>query len=83
MIVNGLDDGASTGAIREMFGDNSHGISDFLKVAVAMSPNGELVSFLNERFPVLTSSNDQLIFSIIFIIFCFLTLISLFLKKKY
>ena len=63
VIVNGLDDGASTGAIREMFGDNAHGISDFLKVAVAMSPNEELVNILNERFPTLSSSSEQLAFS--------------------
>ncbi len=63
VIVNGLDDGASTGAIREMFGDSTHGISDFLKVAVAMSPNEELVNILNERFPTLTSSDEQLVFS--------------------
>tara|TARA_B100000963_G_scaffold359192_1_gene385772 strand:+ start:7934 stop:9172 length:1239 start_codon:yes stop_codon:yes gene_type:complete len=63
VVVNGLDDGASTGAIREMFGDSTHGISDFLKVAVAMSPNEELVNILNERFPTLTSSDEQLVFS--------------------
>ena len=63
VIVNGLDDGASTGAIREMFGNNTHGISDFLKVAVAMSPNLDLVKILDERLPELDSAIDQLNFS--------------------
>jgi 2-phospho-L-lactate transferase/gluconeogenesis factor (CofD/UPF0052 family) len=63
VIVNGLDDGASTGAIREMFGDNAHGISDFLKVAVAMSPKEKLVKILDERFAVLRSTNEKLSFA--------------------
>jgi 2-phospho-L-lactate transferase/gluconeogenesis factor (CofD/UPF0052 family) len=60
VIVNGLDDGASTGAIRELLGNNSHGISDFLKVASAMSPNAELQSILEERLPVVSSFKDEL-----------------------
>ena len=63
VIVNGLDDGASTGAIREMFGDNTHGISDFLKVTVAMSPKDKLVRILDERFPVLSGTNEYLTFT--------------------
>lgn len=63
VIVNGLDDGASTGAIREMFGNNTHGISDFLKVALAMSPNVDLAKILDERVPALESMIDQLTFS--------------------
>lgn len=63
VIVNGLDDGASTGAIREMFGNRTHGISDFLKVAVAMSPMDNLAQMLEERVPALENTHDQLKFS--------------------
>ena len=31
VIINGLDDGASTGEIRRLFNYQAHGISDFLK----------------------------------------------------
>lgn len=60
VIVNGLDDGASTGEIRELLGNQSHGISDFLKVTLAMSPNIELQEILEERLPILVSIEDQL-----------------------
>ena len=63
VIVNGLDDGASTGAIRQLFDNRIHGISDFLKVAIAMSPNSHLKLVLEHRLPVLETTKDQLKFS--------------------
>ena len=60
VIVNGLDDGASTGAIRELFDNNVHGISDFLKVSLAMSDRKGLPSILEERFPNFECSEDYL-----------------------
>ena len=51
IIVNGLDDGASTGSIREIFDDKVHGISDFLKVALALSSRNELIKILEGRLP--------------------------------
>lgn len=60
VVVNGLDDGASTGMIREMLGDETHGISDFLKVTLAMSPNNKLVDFLEVRLPIIRSSQEFL-----------------------
>ena len=63
VVVNGLDDGASTGAIRELFDNRMHGISDFLKVGVAMSPDAKLKSALETRLPLLQSMKEQLNFS--------------------
>jgi len=63
VVVNGLDDGASTGAIRELFDNKMHGISDFLKVGVAMSPDTLLKRVIETRIPLLESINDQLSFS--------------------
>ena len=63
VIVNGLDDGASTGAIREIFDNTMHGISDFLKVGIAMSPDSKLKAVLERRIPVLYEIEDQLKFS--------------------
>ncbi len=63
VIVNGLDDGASTGAIRKLFDNRMHGISDFLKVAIAMSPNVHLKVVLEQRLPVIKTTKDQLKFS--------------------
>ena len=60
VIINGLDDGASTGAIRELFDNNVHGISDFLKVSLAMSDRKGLSSILEERFPQFEYSEDYL-----------------------
>jgi len=60
VVVNGLDDGASTGTIRELLGNTTHGISDFLKVALAMSPNIELQKLLEERLPTVNSFTDEL-----------------------
>ena len=51
IIVNGLDDGASTGAIRNIFDRNTHGISDFLKVILSLSSNVPLIEFLERRLP--------------------------------
>ena len=39
VIINGLDDGASTGEIRRLFHYKAHGISDFLKAILSLSPN--------------------------------------------
>ena len=62
-IVNGLDDGASTGTIRELLGNSTHGISDFLKVALAMSPRRDLASIFELRFPIIESLSDHLLLS--------------------
>ena len=39
VIINGLDDGASTGEIRRLFNYKAHGISDFLKAILSLSPD--------------------------------------------
>lgn len=51
IIVNGLDDGASTGAIRDLFNGRVHGISDFLKVILAISCDEKLSACLEMRLP--------------------------------
>ena len=61
IIVNGLDDGASTGSIREIFDDKVHGISDFLKVALALSKNYELTSILEKRLPETKNYQENLL----------------------
>ncbi len=61
VIVNGLDDGASTGEIREIFGDLGHGISDFLKVTLAMSPNLKLQDILEERLAPQNNVRENLL----------------------
>jgi len=63
VVVNGLDDGASTGSIRELFDNGMHGISDFFKVGIAMSPNSQLKIVLEKRLPVLETIEDQLNFA--------------------
>ena len=42
VIINGLDDGASTGEIRRLFNYKAHGISDFLKAILSLSPDKKL-----------------------------------------
>lgn len=63
IIVNGLDDGASTGMIREFFDNDSHGISDFLKVALAISPRRDVIEILEARLPKINDLSDCLKFS--------------------
>lgn len=63
IIVNGLDDGASTGMIREFFDNDSHGISDFLKVALAISPRRNMAEILESRMPQVNDLSDLLKFS--------------------
>ena len=54
VIVNGLDDGASTGDIRRLMDYKIHGISDFLKTITAFS-NDPFIDIMELRFP----SNDS------------------------
>lgn len=56
VIVNGLDDGASTGDIRRLMDYKVHGISDFLKTITAFS-SSRLVDVMELRFPC----NDSLL----------------------
>lgn len=51
VIVNGLDDGASTGDIRRLMDYKIHGISDFLKTITAFSDNS-FVDIMELRFPM-------------------------------
>ncbi|MDC3077491.1 2-phospho-L-lactate transferase CofD family protein [Flavobacteriales bacterium] len=50
VIVNGLDDGASTGDIRRLMDYKIHGISDFLKTITAFS-NDPFIDVMKVRFP--------------------------------
>ena len=50
VIVNGLDDGASTGDIRRLMDYKIHGISDFLKTITAFS-NDPFIDVMEVRFP--------------------------------
>ena len=59
VIVNGLDDGASTGKIRYLFSKETHGISDFLKVILSLSPNNEIVKLFERRFPTTGSEKEK------------------------
>ena len=59
IIVNGLDDGASTGRIRYLLKEETHGISDFLKVIVSLSQETQLVDAFNRRFPFYKSIEDE------------------------
>tara|TARA_B100001029_G_scaffold116456_1_gene96500 strand:- start:16929 stop:18170 length:1242 start_codon:yes stop_codon:yes gene_type:complete len=59
VIVNGLDDGASTGKIRYLFSKPTHGISDFLKVILSLSSNNEIVDLFEKRFPSTNSKKEQ------------------------
>lgn len=56
VLVNGLDDGASTGDIRRLLDNRCHGISDFLKTITAFS-NNPIVDLMETRFP---KNNDFL-----------------------
>ena len=59
IIVNGLYDGASTGRIRYLLKEETHGISDFLKVIVSLSQETQLVDAFNRRFPFYKSIEDE------------------------
>lgn len=59
VIVNGLDDGASTGKIRHLFSEPTHGISDFLKVILSLSKNQEIITVFDKRFPVYDYQNNN------------------------
>lgn len=59
VIVNGLDDGASTGKIRYLFSKPTHGISDFLKVILSLSSNNKIVDLFEKRFPSANSKIEQ------------------------
>ncbi len=50
VIVNGLDDGASTGDIRRLMDYKVHGISDFLKTITAFSDD-PIIDIMELRFP--------------------------------
>ena len=60
VIINGLDDGASTGEIRRLFDYKAHGISDFLKAILSLSPDTKLINALESRFPTVNSFEDRL-----------------------
>ena len=51
VIVNGLDDGASTGDIRRLMDYKVHGISDFLKTITTFS-NDPFIDIMQVRFPM-------------------------------
>ena len=61
VIINGLDDGASTGEIRRLFHYKAHGISDFLKAILSLSPNKKLIDALEARFPIVDSFEERLL----------------------
>ena len=60
VIINGLDDGASTGEIRRLFNYQAHGISDFLKAITSLSNENNLISFLETRFPKVSNFKERL-----------------------
>ena len=59
VIINGLDDGASTGEIRRLFHYKAHGISDFLKAILSLSPNQKLINAMEARFPMVNSFEER------------------------
>ena len=59
VIVNGLDDGASTGDIRRLMDHKVHGISDFLKSITAFS-NDSFVDIMELRFPRNSNLSEKL-----------------------
>lgn len=61
VIINGLDDGASTGEIRRLFNYKAHGISDFLKAILSLSPNQKLINAMEARFPMVNSFEERLL----------------------
>ena len=61
VIINGLDDGASTGEIRRLFHYKAHGISDFLKAILSLSPNPKLINAMEARFPMVNSFEERLL----------------------
>tara|TARA_B100001250_G_scaffold413928_1_gene449811 strand:+ start:1290 stop:2528 length:1239 start_codon:yes stop_codon:yes gene_type:complete len=60
VIINGLDDGASTGEIRRLFQYQAHGISDFLKAILSLTNNKDLVNALDCRFPSVNNFEQRL-----------------------
>ena len=61
VIINGLDDGASTGEIRRLFHYKAHGISDFLKAILSLSPNQKLINAMEARFTMVNSFEERLL----------------------
>jgi len=59
VIVNGLDDGASTGDIRRLMDYKVHGISDFLKTITAFS-NDPFIDIMELRFPKNSNLSEKL-----------------------
>jgi len=60
VIINGLDDGSSTGEIRRLLDYRCHGISDFLKVIVTLAEDKILADSLNCRCPKEKTLKDRL-----------------------
>tara|TARA_Y100000994_G_scaffold189934_1_gene158899 strand:- start:828 stop:2069 length:1242 start_codon:yes stop_codon:yes gene_type:complete len=61
VIINGLDDGASTGEIRRLFNYKAHGISDFLKAILSLSPDKNLIKAMDARFPYVNNFEERLL----------------------
>ena len=61
VIINGLDDGASTGEIRRLFNYKAHGISDFLKAILSLSPDKKLIDAMEARFPNVNNFEERLL----------------------
>tara|TARA_B110000116_G_C16797427_1_gene567715 strand:+ start:1244 stop:2488 length:1245 start_codon:yes stop_codon:yes gene_type:complete len=61
VIINGLDDGASTGEIRRLFNYKAHGISDFLKAILSLSPDKKLIDAMEARFPYVNNFEERLL----------------------
>jgi len=61
VIINGLDDGASTGEIRRLFNYKAHGISDFLKAILSLSPDKKFIDAMESRFPNVNNFEERLL----------------------
>ena len=61
IVINGLDDGASTGQIRNDFEWKAHGISDFLKVICALSSDFEAVNQFEQRISKASDTKGQIV----------------------
>ena len=59
VIINGLDDGASTGKLRYLFQKPTHGISDFLKVILSLCSNSKIIDIFEKRFPATYSNKEK------------------------
>ena len=60
VIINGLDDGSSTGEIRRLLDYRCHGISDFLKIIVTLTEDKILADSLSCRCPRVRTLKDRL-----------------------